>query len=400
MMPAAAATARVRIAIVSPNFPNSADPHLAIYNYHAARALQRWADVAVYCLIPSYPRYLFHPRSRSFRQVDSNFRLPGVDVHYVPYPAVPVLTRAFNGRTAARYLRPQLAGTPPNLILSQGIYPGGEGAVRVGAALGVPVIVQGLGSDLRMIADPFMERGTRNVLQRAALVLTVSDELRQRAVALGASPDKVQAILNGCDPELFRVADRGAARSKLGVPAAARLVLYVGRFDPVKNVDVLLEAAARLVPSQAQLQVACIGTGALETKLRALAQRLGLSPCVRWLGPRDPKDVACWLAAADLLCLPSRSEGCPNVVVEALACGRPVVASPVGGIPELVDDSCAVLTPPGDPAALAKALAIALDRDWDERRIAAHAGRSWDDVARETFEVCQRLLTRTGCGAA
>jgi glycosyltransferase involved in cell wall biosynthesis len=92
--------------------------------------------------------------------------------------------------------------------------------------------------------------------------------------------------------------------------------------------------------------------------------------------------------------LPSYSEGCPNVVVEALTCGRPIVATPVGGIPELVDDSCAVLAPSRDPVALAQALATALGRDWDERSIAARSGRSWDDVARETFDVCQMLLAR------
>ena len=138
-------THRPRIAVVSPNFPNSADPYLAIYNYHAARALQRWADVAVYCVMPSYPRYLFHPRTRAYRRVDGDFSMPEVQVRYIHYPALQVLTRFLNGRTAARYLRPQLRDAPPDLILAYGIYPGGEGAVRVGEAFGVPSDCPGAG---------------------------------------------------------------------------------------------------------------------------------------------------------------------------------------------------------------------------------------------------------------
>ena len=102
--------------------------------------------------------------------------------------------------------------------------------------------------------------------------------------------------------------------------------------------------------------------------------------------------MARWLAASDLLCLPSHSEGCPNVVLEALYSGRPVVATDVGGTPELVDDTCGILVPKGDVPALADALARALARSWDADVISRTHGRTWDDVARETFEVCRSVL--------
>jgi glycosyltransferase involved in cell wall biosynthesis len=102
--------------------------------------------------------------------------------------------------------------------------------------------------------------------------------------------------------------------------------------------------------------------------------------------------VARWLAAADLLCLPSYSEGCPNVVLEALYSGRPVVASDVGGIPELVDDTSAVLVPARDVAALADGLSRALSRTWDEAAIARSRGRSWEVAAHELFEICLGVI--------
>ena len=117
-------------------------------------------------------------------------------------------------------------------------------------------------------------------------------------------------------------------------------------------------------------------------------------------GYRRPRDsagtlrragIAQWMRAADVFCLPSYSEGCPNVVVEALACGRPMVATNVGGIPELVKEACGLLIPPRDAAALRRALDTALSKQWDSAEIARTSTRSWDTVAAETLAVCRKV---------
>ena len=99
-------------------------------------------------------------------------------------------------------------------------------------------------------------------------------------------------------------------------------------------------------------------------------------------------EVARWMAACNLLALPSYSEGHPNVLVEALACGRPVVSCPVGGVPEVVDASCAMLAPPRDAGALCEALAGVLERDWDEVALSRRFSRPWGEVAAETLAAC------------
>jgi teichuronic acid biosynthesis glycosyltransferase TuaC len=106
-------------------------------------------------------------------------------------------------------------------------------------------------------------------------------------------------------------------------------------------------------------------------------------------------EVAVWMAAADLVTLPSYMEGCPNVVLEALACGRPVVATNVGGIPEIMDDSCGRMVLPRDPAALAEALAAVLDQSWDAAAISAHGSRSWSTVSAELLAVFESLVPKT-----
>jgi glycosyltransferase involved in cell wall biosynthesis len=102
--------------------------------------------------------------------------------------------------------------------------------------------------------------------------------------------------------------------------------------------------------------------------------------------------VASWLAAANIFCLPSYAEGCPNAVIEALACGRPVVATNVGGIPELVDSESGILVAPQDSQALADAFHQALSRRWDEPAISQRAQRGWDQVAEETRQICMECL--------
>jgi glycosyltransferase involved in cell wall biosynthesis len=99
------------------------------------------------------------------------------------------------------------------------------------------------------------------------------------------------------------------------------------------------------------------------------------------------------MAATDVVTLPSYMEGCPNVILEALACGRPVVATNVGGIPEIMSEECGRLVPPRDPAELAHALASVLDRTWDAAAISAHWSRSWDNVAAELLEIFESLVS-------
>jgi glycosyltransferase involved in cell wall biosynthesis len=98
------------------------------------------------------------------------------------------------------------------------------------------------------------------------------------------------------------------------------------------------------------------------------------------------------MAAADLVTLPSYMEGCPNVVIEALASGRPVVATNVGGIPEIMNGECGLLVPPRDSRSLAQALASVLDRTWDASVISAQCSRSWEDVAADVLEVFDSLV--------
>ncbi|MGH8863062.1 MAG: glycosyltransferase, partial [Burkholderiales bacterium] len=236
--------------------------------------------------------------------------------------------------------------------------------------------------------DPISRRMARQVVRHADRLLVVSRDLQRIAVERdGARPDRITVIANGCDSNLFQLRDRRAARIDLGVTPETRLLLYVGRLVPEKGLRELLAAMSILRGHGGTIRLAIIGDGPMRAEL---AQAIGDTRLddLQLLGVRDPRAVADWMAAANAVVLPSYSEGYPNVLVEALACGRPFVATPVGGVVEIADQTCSILVPPRDPEALARGILEAMNRDWDEAAIARRHSRSWDDVARETLAVC------------
>jgi len=382
-------TQKPRIAVVTSLGPTRLEPYGGNPISQTVLALQRWAEVEVFYTQESFPRWrIFQPRKFLYSRVDSRYFPPGIRAELVSFPAFPFVTRPFNGRACSRHLLPYLEKARPDVILAYWLYPSGYGALLAGEKLGIPVIVGVRGSDLPAELDLLTGRLRKAAIRRASFVLTVSDELRLRAIRLGVPSERVRSIHNGCDSSVFQVADRQSARAQLGVESNAELIVFVGRLHPVKGLGDLMEAIPRLLPSYPRLEVVLIGEGILEGDLRARAARADLAGHVRFLGRQSQPEVARWLAAADLLCLPSHSEGCPNAVLEALSCGRPVVASHVGAIPELVNSRCGILFPHGNVARLCEAISEALACRWNERTIASQYGRRWEDVGDETYEVC------------
>jgi glycosyltransferase involved in cell wall biosynthesis len=387
---AGAAPRRLKIFVVAPSFPLTGDPVTGVYNFRKASALAEHADVEVFRLRP----WLFPWRARPRRDVVD---LPGERVKPLPvtqlrYPSLPVVARPWTARLAQRALENLFRQERPDLVLSFWLYPEGLAATRAGHAAGCPAVAVAIGSDLRLARSRAARRRVRRAMYEADQVITVSDELRSRALEMGADPHRVTTIRNGCNADVFRPSSRQEARQALGVPPDAELVVFVGRLIALKGVRELITAVRSLAPRRRALRVALLGDGPLRGEVQQLVREAGLSSVVSFVGSRPSREVARWLAASNLLCLPSHSEGCPNVVLEALACGRPVVASDVGGIPELVSAECSVLVAPRDEAGLAGALATALDRDWNEAGIAGRHSRGWGKVGGEIFSVCLRAL--------
>jgi glycosyltransferase involved in cell wall biosynthesis len=381
----------LKVAVVTRYFPSSAEPSQGRSAYQTLRVLARHTNLRVFYPNASYPS-LLKPGSRSYSKLDAAYSPPDVKTNYYNYPAVPVLSRPINGWMAARTLLPHIRAFAPDLIFSYFIYPEGYAALQIAKALAIPLVVEGIGSDINRIGDPISAMLTRTVLCKADFVLTVSADLRNKALAMGASPAKSRAIVNGCDHAAFHVRDRLEARRKFGIDPAAQAVVYIGRMDMKKGLRELVDAAVSLHTQRASLHVYLVGNGPDRPLIDSAIQANSAAGYIHAMPGCVFDDVAVWMAAADLVTLPSYMEGCPNVVIEALASGRPVVATNVGGIPEIMNGECGLLVPPRDSRSLAQALASVLDRTWDASVISAQCSRSWEDVAADVLEVFDSLV--------
>jgi glycosyltransferase involved in cell wall biosynthesis len=264
--------------------------------------------------------------------------------------------------------------------------------LRAARVLGLPCVIGALGSDVHLrsgLAAWLTGRAIRN----ADGVLTVSEAMREAAVqAFAAERSRVHTIVNGFNTGVFGLTQRAPARCRLGLAQEDRLIVYVGRLVPAKGLRELVEAFTSLQAEVAGCRLALVGDGPMRGELQALIADARLALRITLTGGLPPQGVADWLGASDVLTLPSWSEGYPNVVVEALACGRPVVATDVGGTREIVREDNGILVPPRDVGALRAALAGALARRWDHAAIAAGMKRTWDDVAAETLSVCESVI--------
>jgi glycosyltransferase involved in cell wall biosynthesis len=210
-------------------------------------------------------------------------------------------------------------------------------------------------------------------------VISVSKALVERMKGLGVRGDHMHVLYNGVDPDRFHPLDMQACRQRLGVAADEEMILFVGNVLVTKGCGELLEAFACLASSRPRLTLTYVGDGPMRKALQAKAQELGLAARVRFPGRVAHEQLNAWFACASVFCLPSYSEGVPNVVLEAMACGKSVVSTDVGGVVEVLPDFAGTIIQPRDAGALAKALDDTLSRSWDHARIAEHASRfNWD----------------------
>ena len=283
-----------------------------------------------------------------------------------------------------------------DLIDAHFAYPEGCAAALLAACFHVPFVVTQRGNETLFGRSPLRRAIMAWSLRRAARVLSVSEDLRQYAITLGVDPERTRTVPNGIDIHLFYPRGRAAARAKHNIPTGAKMILSAGALVERKGHHRIVAALAKLRDDGMEVLLVIAGgagrEGRFEPDIRESIERLGLSGSVRIMGRVAPPELAELMSAADVFCLASDMEGWPNVVHEAQGCGAPVVATAVGGVPEMLpSEEYGYVIPPLDVEAMAIALYKALTRQWDREAISAWArSRSWEKVAQEVY--AQMLL--------
>lgn len=358
-------------------FPSAWDPLRASFNRQQFDRLAEHHDLEVLVAIDFHSRWRGPagqpPQLRHARSSDFTFWYPprvGRSLHGLAWYACLLAQHGRRLRTQGY-----------DLLLASWGYPDAVGTRWLARRLGLPYVVKVHGSDLNALAPSGMRRRqVVTALHDAAAVISVSRALGDKATELGVPAERLHVIYNGVDAALFRPGDRADARGALGLPSSGRVVLYAGNLKPEKGCLDLLDAFASAPDMPADCRLAFVGDGPARSALARRRDEHGLGERVILAGARPHAELPTWMQAADLLCLPSHSEGVPNVVLEAMSCGLPVVATRVGGIPEVLPDLAGIMVPPRDVPALAAALAESMSRDWSTAAITSHAGRfTWND---------------------
>lgn len=381
-------------------FPSAARPRHGIFVEERLRHLVAAGDIKATVLAP-VPWFPF--TNRRFGEYADFARTPrreirhGIEVHYPRYPVIPKAGMNVAPFLMALALLPhvrRIRRQHPDLALidSHFLYPDGVAACLLGRWLGLPVLMTARGSDVNLYPEYAVPRALiRWAVGTAARVVTVSEALRNRLLALGANPARVVTLRNGVDLQRFRPGDRAAARSRLGLTGAT--VLSVGNLLELKGHHLLIEA----LPDLPGVTALIAGEGPLRASLERLARDRGVADRVRLPGNLPQEELVACYNAADLLVLASSREGMPNVVLESLACGTPVVATPVGGIPELIDtEASGRVLPERSAAAIAATVRALLAAPPDRDRVAAQGARfSWVPTIEGLRRVMLEAATRT-----
>jgi teichuronic acid biosynthesis glycosyltransferase TuaC len=385
----------VRVLAITKIFPSSIEPLSAPFNRQQFAALHEHCELEVLATIPWFPGASLMAKWSSagkLAAVPSVETIAGISVRHPRTLFVPRLAHVAWGPMYAASIAPALARYrgKVDVVLGSWAYPDGFAAIVAARLLGVPAVVKLHGSDINQLAKlPGPRRMLKWALPRASQVVAVSKALADEVCELGVARDRVTVVMNGVDSALFYPRDRAAARAELGLPSDARIALYVGNLKPEKGVAELARAWPQVARHVPEAELVVVGGGPLADEVRGKAGERA-----RLTGPQPLDRIPLWMAACDVLVLPSHSEGTPNVALEALASGRRIVATAVGGTPDLITSPLlGTLVPPKDADALADALVIALRTPYDPAAVADLGARGgWSASAAALYAVLERAV--------
>ena len=373
----------MRLLFVSNLFPDTREPYRGLDNATVLQQLNAQWDIRALALRPTLP---FRSGAWTARPEESRMQ-----PRFLATPYLPKIGSRWNHRLMARALRHPLreirSRFPFDVVLSSWIYPDSCAVAQLSGELGFPFVAIAQGSDVHQyLRHPVRRKIIAQALPAASAVITRSAELARLLGETGIASEALHTIYNGVNRATFRPAGRAAARQALNLQQDVQIILFVGNFYPIKNPLLLIEAHSQVCDDNtlSRTKLIMLGDGPLAGNARALGDRLHFGPNVVLGGRKSAAEVARYMQAADVLCVPSVNEGVPNVVLEAFACGLPVVASRVGGIPEVhPGETCGRLVEPR-LATVAAALRAVLREPPPSAPIAEYGAQfTWEKTAEE-----------------
>jgi glycosyltransferase involved in cell wall biosynthesis len=380
----------MNIAVLTSLYPSAVRPTEGIF------AERRWTAMAA----RGHQVHVTHPLPRapfSFGREDwaelgrmaAREEREGIEIERPRYLHLPGRARANARAFASCGLKRILVRGRPDVVVADYAWPAARAAHTLEHA-GIPFVISGRGSDvLQVRGEAGLGADLGACLQKAGHWCGVSRDLVGAMDELGGRAGQGVLVPNGVDLERFAPADRVAAREHFGVPRDATLVLVVGHLIERKDPVLAVRAWSRWSQSEERdTRLVLIGRGALYEPLMEEIAKTGQRDAVQIVPHAEPAELARWYTAADVLLLTSWREGRPNVVLEALASGRPVLATEAGGTGELLEGLDGMLARTREPDDLARALADVLAAGHSEETLRAHASQFTWDAGLDALEGC------------
>ncbi|KQM19381.1 glycosyltransferase [Novosphingobium sp. Leaf2] len=396
----------MRVLSIATLFPNPVRPSFGVFVGNQMRAIVASGQVDLTIVsplgIPVWPLSLREPYAK-LNAIPQMAQVAGLQVHYPRFTTFPKVGGDTNPGRIAKAVLPLVrklhAQKPFDLVDAQFFFPDGPAAAIIARELGLPLTIKSRGADIHFWGQrPLALKQMLAAAHQAAGLLAVSQALREDMIALGMPADRIAVHYTGLDREKFHPINRGAARAlvsampNLQIWPEGPLLVTPGALIARKGQALVIEALAHLPPDT---RLALAGAGEDEGRLRGLARRLGLADRVQFLGLIDHELLPHVLCAADVLVLPSASEGLANVWVEGLACGTPIVIPDIGGAREIVSDESAGRIAARTPEAIASAVRDILAAPPAQTDVAEHVSRfSWGMNAQNLIHFWEDVMTR------
>ena len=401
---------KLHILILSSLYPNGSNPTAGTFVQEQAKYLKNTGceiTVVSPIAVPVIPVEGLSAW-RNLRRIKVDDMLEGIRVFYPRYLHLPKrilgeYSFSFDFYFIKSVIQSVIKTFQPDVLHVYTATPDGVIGLFIRKHFFVPLVVSLIGSDINVwpFGSKLIYRLTKQVISEADKVVAVSNALKKKARGIVAPKNPIAVIYNGCDPKKFAF-DKSARfylRKKWHIPKQSIVFLFIGNILKTKGVFELLEAFYLLIKKLPDNYLIFIGDGKKRKVLVQQATKIGISNEVIFVGRRPHDEIPRWLSMADALVLPSYSEGLPNIIVEAMACQRTVIATKVGGIPEIiVDGQSGLLVKPKDRVALMKAMEK-VARDKDLRLKLGNVSRksvteklSWDENIKKLTDIYKSIM--------
>jgi teichuronic acid biosynthesis glycosyltransferase TuaC len=377
----------MRVVILSSMYPRASDPTSGIFIHNHVRCLrEKGCEVVIISPepVPVIPRRGFSSWQQ-LRRLKHEDEIEGVKVIYPRYfiPPRQVFMESYPSGyycPITRIVRRVIKSFRPEIMHAHRATPDGFMGLMLRDRFGLPLLVSLRGSDINV--RPFLNKGsyrmTKKVISEADRIAAVSEALRAKAETIGSPKLEISVLYNGCDIDKFAFDSvvRSSIRKKLGIPGQSLVFIFVGHIIRKKGVFDLVQAFGSFNRKQLDSYLVILGDGKEKKILVREISKNEMHRKILIVGTRRHDEIPAWLSMADILVLPSMSEGLPNVILEAMACERAVISTTVGGIPEVIEDGkSGILVAPKNHIALAEAMEK-LARDRELRHKVGNAGRA------------------------